>query len=188
VGVERTRSRRWLALSLALLFAAIAVPAQARPAAPECVRQATGDLTVMRGKPLRGKRVFFRSRIAGAVLVVDYELLDAAFERALSPQSRADTIKFAQRAQQRLRAAIANTVELNGREVITEDPHADLDRFLALVVEDGGFEVRERGKATRTLYRLEWRWTGEGGRGAGRRFLVANCKVLLSVTDEFAVR
>ena len=89
-------------------------------------------------------------------------------------------------AQQRLgtRAAIANTVELNGREVITQDSHADLDCFLARVVEDGGFEVRERGKTTRTLYRLEWRWSGEGGRGAGRRFLVANCNVLLSVTHQ----
>jgi len=79
---------------------------------------------------------------------------------------------------------MANAAEVDGREVITDDPREEILSFLAHVVENGAFEVREGEKTTLTVYRLAI----SEPLYADRRFMLASCTTLFSMVDRHVIR
>src|SRR5262245_48552573 len=95
--------RVWRVVPFVVFAVVASAPAQAKPSIPACIRQATGVVTVVHGKHLHGKRVFFRYHLPQAKLVIDYKALDAALEAGATQGSR-----LARDVRERLRVALAN--------------------------------------------------------------------------------
>jgi hypothetical protein len=175
-----TTFRSWIGLTLVAVSAAASARTQAALHPPRCIpdtRIGSSDqteVTLLRGRRLKGKRVFFRFRMPDVVLVVDYQALDAAIGAFLQRQAP-ERFPFERNARELLRAATANDIEVDGRQLLRDDPEHRIDYLLGAVLEKGAFEVRQQKKTVLSVYRID-----RSSPIAGvRDFLLPTCEILI---------